>query len=104
MFDHKIEIVRKDGTERNVYGDLVGDEQHVATCWAERTENGGRENMYASRIVASNEVVYTIRHRSGITAAMWVKEGDELLSIVSIYEEGRKYRLHIKTRRDDAQS
>lgn len=104
MFDRQIEIVRKDGTERNDYGDLVGGEEHVATCWAERTEHGGRENLYASRIVVANEVVYTIRHRPGINASMWVRDGAELLPIVSIQEEGRKYRLHLKTRRDDAQS
>ena len=58
--------------------------------------------MYASRIVHENEVVYTIRWRSHILPGMYVKDGDDLRKIVGTQEEGRHWRLHIRTVKTDA--
>ena len=60
MFDTRIEILEYT-EERDEYNDLTKSFRRVAVCYAQRTENGGRENLYAGRIVHENEVVYTIR-------------------------------------------
>ncbi len=70
---------------------------------AQRTEAGGRENLYAGRIVHENEVVYTIRYRAGLLAGMVVKDGESLRKITSVHEEGRRWRLHLKTTKTDAE-
>lgn len=87
---------------RDEYNDRSKEFDHVADCYAQRTEAGGRENLYAGRIVHENEVVYTIRWRKGISAGMVVFDGDIQHRIISVHEEGRRYRLHLKTIRSDA--
>ena len=101
MFDHRIEI-HAFLEIRDEYNDRTKRLDFVSECYAQRTEAGGRENMYASRIVHENEVVYTIRWRSHILPGMYVKDGDELRRIVGTQEEGRHHRLHIRTIKSDA--
>ena len=101
MFDHHIEI-HCFLEIRDEYNDRTKRIDFVAEAYAQRTEAGGRENMYASRIVHENEVVYTIRWRSQIEPGMLVKDGDDVRRIVSTQEEGRRWRLHIRTVKTDA--
>ena len=102
MFNHRIEI-HQYREFRDEYNDRTKELQCVAVCYAQRTEAGGRENLYAGRIVHENEVVYTIRYRAGLLAGMVVKDGESLRKITSIQEEGRRWRLHIKTTKSDAE-
>ena len=78
MFDHRIEI-HCFLEFRDEYNDRTKRIDFVAEAYAQRTEAGGRENMYASRIVHENEVVYTIRWRSHIEPGMLIKDGDDWL-------------------------
>lgn len=102
MFDRYIEIFRYKES-RDDYNDRTQELQHVATCYAQKTEAGGRENLYAARIVHENEIIYTIRHREGIAAGMVIDDNDTLMKIVSVHEEGRRWRLHLKAVKSDAQ-
>lgn len=102
MFDNKIEILEYKES-RDEYNDRTQELQHVATCFAQRTESGGQENLYAGRIVHENEVVYTIRYRAGIRAGMVVSDNGSQHKIASVHEEGRRWRLHLKTTKTDAQ-
>ena len=54
MFDTRIEILEYT-EERDEYNDLTKTLRRVAVCYAQRTENGGRENLYAGRIAHENE-------------------------------------------------
>ncbi|MBP3456218.1 MAG: phage head closure protein [Alistipes sp.] len=101
MFNHRIEI-HEYREVRDAYNDRTKELRHVAVCYAQRTEAGGRENLYAGRIVHENEVVYTIRYRAGLLAGMVVKDGVSLRKITSIHEEGRRWLLHLKTTKSDA--
>ena len=101
MFDHRIEI-HAFLEFRDEYNDRTKRLDFVAEAFAQRTEFGGRENMYASRIVHENEVVYTVRWRSHILPGMYIKDGDDLRKIVGTQEEGRHWRLHIRTVKTDA--
>lgn len=101
MFDHSIEILAYKET-RDEYNDRTNELVHIATCCASRTEAGGRENLYAGRIVHENEIVYTIRWRKGIEAGMVVKDNAGTHRITSVHEEGRRWRLHIKVTKSDA--
>lgn len=101
MFDHRIEIHRFLEI-RDEYNDRTTRIDFVAEAYAQRTEAGGRKNMYASRIVHENEVVYTIRWRSHIEPGMLVKDGSDIRRIVGTQEEGRRWRLHIRTVKTDA--
>ena len=101
MFDHRIEI-HAFLEFRDEYNDRTKRIDFVAEAYAQRTEAGGRENMYASRIVHENEVVYTIRWRSHILPGMLLKDGDDWLRIVGTQEEGRHHRLHIRAVKTDA--
>ena len=102
MFNHRIEI-HEYREVRDAYNDRTKELQPVAVCYAQRTEAGGRENLYAGRIVHENEVVYTIRYRAGLLAGMVVKDGKSLRKITSVHEEGRRWRLHLKTTKTDAE-
>lgn len=103
MFDCRIEIL--DYTEeRDAYNDLVKTQVRVTTTYAQRTENGGRENLYADRIVHENEVVYSIRWQEGLKAGQMIRDEGYLRKITSIHEEGRRRRLHLKCTKSDADS
>lgn len=102
MFNHRIEI-HEYREVRDAYNDRTKELQRVAVCYAQHIEAGGRENLYAGRIVHENEVVYTIRYRAGLLAGMVVKDGESLRKITSIHEEGRRWRLHLKTTKTDAE-
>lgn len=82
MFDTRIEILEYT-EERDEYNDLTKSLRRVAVCYAQRTENGGRENLYAGRSVKGIrptpylEQAYT--ENSERTAAIF---GDELAAAV----------------------
>lgn len=101
MFDSLIGIYAY-RHQRDEYNDRTKELVHVADCYAQRTEAGGRENLYAGRIVHENEVVYTVRWRQGIEAGMVVFDNDDQRRIISVHEEGRRWRLHLKTIKTDA--
>lgn len=101
MFDHRIEILEYT-EERDDYNDLTKSLRRVAVCYAQRTENGGRENLYAGRIVHENEVVFTIRYQPNLRPDMLVQDEGRLHKITSIHEEGRRWRLHLKCVKSDA--
>ncbi len=103
MFDTHIEILEYRAV-RDEYNDRTEELTHVATCYAQHTESGGRENLYAGRIVHENEVVYTIRYRDGLRAGMVVSDNGQQRKITSIHAEGRRWRLHLKTTKSDAEN
>ena len=94
MFDTRIEILEY-RQMRDEYNDRTQELMRVAVCYAQRTESGGRENLYAGRIVHENEVVYTIRYREGLRAGMIVNDGGAQHRITSIHAEGRKLRSRV---------
>lgn len=95
MLDTFIQIFEKT-TERDALNKRLDVEVHLADCWAQRTEHGGRENMYASRIVNQGEVVYTVRWRADIRAGQIVGEGERRSPIQFVEQEGRRKWLHLK--------
>lgn len=100
MYNNRIEILAR-SDQQDDFGQSIIAYTKVADCWAMRTENGGRENMYASRIVHENEIVYTIRYRIGIEPGMYVKSDDgDCLNIISIQREEKSH-LHIKVQKTD---
>ncbi|MEI3541166.1 MAG: phage head closure protein [Alistipes onderdonkii] len=103
MFDTRIEILEY-VEERDEYNDRSKALQPVTVCYAQRTENGGRENLYAGRIVHENEVVYSIRWQEDLTAGQMIRDDGYLRKITSIHEEGRRWRLHLKCTKSDADS
>lgn len=101
MFDTRIEIMEYT-EERDEYNELTKTLRRVAVCYAQRTESGGRENLYAGRIVHENGVVYTIRWQEGLRPDMMVRDEGCLHKIESIHSEGRRWRLHLKCTKTDA--
>lgn len=101
MFDCCIEILEYVDL-RDEYNDRTTELQQVAVCFAQRTKSGGRENLYAGRIVHENEVVYTLRWQEALRAGMVVRDEGRLHKIVSVHEEGRRWRLHLKCTKSDA--
>jgi SPP1 family predicted phage head-tail adaptor len=102
MFDTRIEILAL-SQERDAYNERTEELVPVAVCFSQCTESGGRENLYASRILHENEVVYTVRWREGIRPSMFVREGELTLKIISVHEEGRRKLMHIKVKKTDAE-
>lgn len=100
MFDTRIEILKLSEV-RDEYNERHDEYTPIAVCYASRTESGGRENLYAGRIVHENEIVYTIRFREDIKAGMFVRDGTEQMPIISVHSEGRRWRLHIKCTKSD---
>lgn len=101
MFDTRIEICAF-SQERDDYNERTDELVPIAVCFAQRTEAGGRENLFASRILHENEIAYTIRWRPGIRPSQFVRDGDQTMKIVSVHEEGRRKYLHIKVKKTDS--
>lgn len=102
MFDTRIEILAY-SQERDDYNERTMDLVPMSVFYAQKTESGGRENLYASRIVHENEVVFTIRYSEKIKAGMFVRLDEQQLKITSVHEEGRRKYLHLKTIKSDAE-
>ncbi|MBD9137176.1 MAG: hypothetical protein EGP78_06060 [Alistipes shahii] len=88
--------VRQDST-----GELVGDPTPWRHFWATKTENGGRANLYASRIVHENSVVFSVPYNKGITPDMLVEIDGERRPIEAVYEEGFRKTTHILITKTD---
>ena len=102
MFDTRIEILA-DSQERDDYNERTNELVEIGTFYAQKTESGGRENLYASRIIHENEVVFTIRYSGNIKSGMFVRLDEQLLKITSVHEEGRRKYLHLKTIKSDVE-
>ena len=97
MFDHKIEILEYKES-RDEYNDRTQELRHVATCYAQRTESGGRET--------SMPAVLSTKTRLSIpfaTVRAYVQEWSSATTAHNndhpVHEEGRRWRLHLKTQR-----
>jgi len=101
MFDTRIEILAY-SRERDDYNERTEELVPIAICYAQRTEAGGRENLYANRILHENEIAYTVRWREGIRAGQFVRDGERTMKITSVHEEGRRMYLHLKVQKTDA--
>lgn len=94
MYRHLVEILQ-DTSEVNDYNQKPRQEfTHIASIYCQRTESGGRENLYASRIVHENQCVFTTRLRHGIVAGMFLKEGGKMYRIEGVQNESDKW-MHI---------
>lgn len=94
MYKHLVEIL-EDHTETNGYNQQLRQSmRHIAYIYCQRTEAGGRENLYASRIVHENQCVYTTRMRSGIAAGMFLREGGKMYRIEATQNESDRW-LHL---------
>lgn len=103
MFDTRIEIMAY-SQERDDYNERAMELVPIGTFYAQKTENGGRENLYASRIVHENEVVFTVRYSDKIKSGMFVRLDGRDMKITSVHEEGRRKYLHLKTVKSDVES
>lgn len=103
MFDTRIEIMVYN-QERDDYNERTMELAPIGLCYAQKTESGGRENLYASRIVHENEVVFTVRYSDKIKSGMFVRLDGKDMKITSVHEEGRRKYLHLKTVKSDAES
>lgn len=103
MFDTRIEIMAY-SQERDDYNERTMELVPIGLFHAQKTESGGRENLYASRIVHENEVVFTVRYSDKIKSGMFVRLDGRDMKITSVHEEGRRKYLHLKTIKSDAEN
>lgn len=85
----------KPSASQDASGEIVGEPALWREVWATKTENGGRANLYASRIVHENSAVLTIPYIKDVTTDMLVEIEGLRRPIESINEEGFRKRLHI---------
>lgn len=102
MFDTRIEVMAY-SQERDDYNERTMELVPIGTFYAQKTESGGRENLYASRIVHENEVVFTVRYSDKIKSGMFVRLDGRDMKITSVHEEGRRKHLHLKTVKSDVE-
>ena len=103
MFDARIEVMAY-SQERDDYNERTMELVPIGVFYAQKTESGGRENLYASRIVHENEVVFTVRYSDKIKSGMFVRLDGTSMKITSVHEEGRRKDLHLKTVKSDVES
>lgn len=103
MFDTRIEIMAY-SQERDDYNERTMELVPIGVFYAQKTESGGRENLYASRIVHENEVVFTVRYFDKIKSGMFVRLDGRDMKITSVHEEGRRKYLHLKTIKSDVEN
>ena len=96
-------------TMQDAGGEIVGDPTPWRSFWATKTESGGRENLFASRIVHEGSAVLTIPYVKGedgrspavdgrspaVDARMLVEIDGRRRPIESVYEEGFRKKVHI---------
>lgn len=82
-------------------GELVSEPTPWRHFWATKTENGGRTNLFASRIVHENSIVLTIPYNKEVTANMLVEVDGQRRPIEGLYEEGFRKALHIVVTKND---
>lgn len=102
MFNTRIEIMAH-SQERDDYNERTMELVPIGVFYAQKTESGGRENLYASRIVHENEVIFTVRYSDKIKSGMFVRLDGRDMKITSVHEEGRRKYLHLKTVKSDAE-
>ena len=102
MFDTRIEVMAY-SQERDDYNERTMELVPIGVFYAQKTESGGRENLYASRIVHENEVVFTVRYSDKIKSGMFVRLNGRDMKITSVHEEGRRKYLHLKTIKSDVE-
>lgn len=102
MFNTRIEIMAH-SQERDDYNERTMELVSIGVFCAQKTESGGRENLYASRIVHENEVIFTVRYSDKIKSGMFVRLDGRDMKIISVHEEGRRKYLHLKTVKSDAE-
>lgn len=90
----KITLLRP-ATQQDGGGEIVGEPTAWRSMWADKTESGGRTNLYASRIVHENSVVLSVNYVHGITPDMLVEIDGKRRPIEGVYEEGFRKKLHI---------
>lgn len=88
-------VLLKPADSQDATGEIVGEPMPWREMWATKTENGGRANLYASRIVHENGAVLTVPYIKGVTPDMLVEIDGMRRPIESINEEGFRKRLHI---------
>lgn len=94
MFSHLIEIVAKSAV-RDEYNELNDELTHVALCYAQKTDNGGRKTVAAGAIVYADDVEYTIRWRGNICTGQFVVDDGQRYEIVAQREIGRRHLLRL---------
>lgn len=89
-------VFLRPAVRRGATGEVSGKPVPFRTTWAVKTESGGRENLFASRIVHEHEAVLTIRYISGLTPDMLVEFDGIRRPISDIVPEGFRRTLHVK--------
>lgn len=94
-------LLMKPAEHQDTTGELVSEPTPWRHFWATKTENGGRANLYASRIVHENGIVLTVPYNRGITPDMLVEIDGERRPIEGVYEEGFRKTIHILITKTD---
>ncbi|MTI32813.1 phage head closure protein [Xanthovirga aplysinae] len=100
LLDRKIIIQERFLTKDN-FGEAIESWEDKATVWAEKEYINGNEKAGEHQTVYHEQVQFKIRYYSGLTTKHRLKEGEQLLDILNIKEEGRKKYLLIKAQARD---
>lgn len=96
--DRRIDIEQRTLT-KNAYGEETETWSVWATVWAQKRPKTGREYFEAQQERAESEVVWRIRHRTGIKVGeMRVNDGTHTYDIESVIEMGRREGLELLTK------
>ena len=88
-------------TSANNYGEEIKTWGTYATCWAEKIEASGGEDVTLDQIVAKQRVDFRIRYNSGVNEKMRILYASEYYNIENKQEEGRRDYLLLKTYKID---
>lgn len=88
-------LLLKPARSQDAGGEIVGEPVSWRHVWGTKTENGGRSNLYASRIVHENSAVLSIPFIAGVTSDMLIEIAGRRRPIEGVYEEGFRKKLHI---------
>lgn len=77
------------------YGEQTPSYADLATVWAERIEQSAGERLRAGKLETGEQVIYRIRHRSGIEPKQRVKDASLFYEIMSV-SEGRGRQAYLE--------
>lgn len=99
--DRRITIQAKTTTRDASEGGTVDTWADVVTVWAEKLDVGGSKGFRGGALRPETDTVFTIRHRSDVTALHRITYQGAIYGIVSVAEIGRREGLTIQTKTED---
>ena len=101
--DRKITIQYYPQTRGSTWGEVLKVWTTYATCWGQKIEATGKEELDTDQVVSKQMIQWRIRYDSGVNERMRIYYDGDYYNIESIQEEKRRRYLVLNTLKTDGE-